>query len=139
MLDLANTRLESIEVVSSSLRESRFIGATLVGSFRDVVLTDCQFDLASLFMCSFSRTEFHACSLAEVDASGAELRSVLLDDCNLTGADFSKAEWERSEIRACDLTGFRGVEDLAGVHIPISDLLLMAPLLATTLGIIPIH
>src|SRR5690348_1441620 len=49
-LDLANAELPGLEVTCSSVRDSRLVGAALGGVFRDVVLSGCVLDLASLRM-----------------------------------------------------------------------------------------
>jgi uncharacterized protein YjbI with pentapeptide repeats len=136
-LDLANTTFTSLEISSTTLSESRLVGAQLTGALRDVTLHECQLDLASLRMAKLSRIEFHACSLVETDAYAAESDSVLFSHCDLTGADVTAATFARSEMSGCDLQNLRGVEALRGVQIPLSDLLPITPLLADALGIVP--
>ena len=114
VLDLANAQLDGLEVTCSSLRESRLVGAALGGLFRDVVVSDCLLDLASLRMAKLARCELHACSLTEADLYAAELESVLFEGCDLTGAHLSQATFELCELRRCELQGVRGIEALRG-------------------------
>ena len=136
-LDLANAELPGLEVTCSSLRDSRLVGAALGGVLRDVVVTDCQLDLASLRMCRLARCEFRGCSLVEAGLYAAELESVLFDGCDLTAADVSGATFALCELQRCELQGVRGIEALRGARIPLADLLAITPLLADALGIIP--
>ena len=135
-LDFANAQFDSLEISSATLSESRFVGAQLGGSLRDVTLTNCQLDLASLRMGKLARVEFRGCSLVEAEAYAATFESVLLTGCNLTGADLTAATFARSEIDRCELAGLRGIEALRGVRIPLADMLPATPLLADALGIV---
>jgi uncharacterized protein YjbI with pentapeptide repeats len=137
-LDLANAQLDGLEVTCSTLAESRLVGAALGGLLRDVVLSDCLLDLASLRMAKLARCELRACSLTEADLYAAELESVLFEGCDLTGAHLSQAAFELCELRRCELQGVRGIEALRGAQIPLADLLPVTPLLADALGIVPI-
>ena len=136
-LDFANAELPGLELTCSSLRDSRLVGAALGGVFRDVVLSDCLLDLASLRMCKLSRCEFRGCSLAEAGLYAADLESVLFDGCDLTAADLSGATFATLRAPRCELQGIRGIEALRGARIPLADLLPITPLLADALGIIP--
>jgi len=135
-LDLANATFDSLEISSTALSDSRLVGARLGGELRDAVLRDCQLDLASLRMTRLVRVELHGCSLVEADAYAASFDSVLLSGCDLTAADMTAATFARSEMERCDLQGLKGIEALRGVHIPLADLLPIAPLLADALGIV---
>jgi uncharacterized protein YjbI with pentapeptide repeats len=134
--DLANAQLDGLEITCSSLSECRLVGASLGGVFRDVAVSDCQLDLASLRMARLSRCAFHGCSLLEADLYAAELESVLFDSCDLTGADLSGATFALGEMQRCELQGVRAIEALRGVSMPLADLLPITPLLADALGII---
>jgi uncharacterized protein YjbI with pentapeptide repeats len=134
-LDFANAELPGLELTCSSLRDSRFVGATFGGVFQDVVVGDCLLDLASLRMCTLSRCEFRDCSLAEAGLYAAELESVLFEGCDLTAGDLSGATFALCELNRCELQGIRGIEALRGACIPLADLVPITPLLADALGI----
>jgi uncharacterized protein YjbI with pentapeptide repeats len=134
-LDLANAELPGLELTCSSIRDSRLVGAALGGTFRDVVLSGCVLDLASLRMCKLARCVFRECSLREVGLYAAELESVLFEGCDLTAADLSGATFAVSELQRCELQGIRGIEALRGARIPLAELLPITPLLAEALGI----
>jgi uncharacterized protein YjbI with pentapeptide repeats len=135
-LDFANAELPGLELTCSTLRESRLVGAALGGVLRDVVVSDCVLDLASLRMCKLSRCEFRGCSLVDAGLYAAELESVLFDGCDLTAADLSGATFALCELRGCELQRIRGIEALRGARLPLSDLLPITPLLADALGIV---
>jgi uncharacterized protein YjbI with pentapeptide repeats len=136
-LDLANAELPGLELTCSSVRDSRLVGAALGGTIRDVVLSGCVLDLASLRMCKLARCVFRECSLREVGLYAAELESVLFEGCDLTAADLSGATFAVSELQRCELQGIRGIEALRGARIPLAELLPITPLLAEALGITP--
>jgi uncharacterized protein YjbI with pentapeptide repeats len=137
-LDLANAELPELEITCSALRDSRLVGAVLGGVLRDVVVSGCVLDLASLRMSKLSRCEFRTCSLTEAGFYAAELESVLFDACDLTRADVSGATFGLCDLRGCEMAGMRGIEALRGTRIPLADLLAITPLLADGLGIVPL-
>ena len=58
-----------------------------------------------------------------------------LHRCDLKNADVRGAHLKRAELRRCDLTGLQGVDSLRGASMEWSDILDMAGVLASALGI----
>jgi len=65
----------------------------------------------------------------------AQLDDVRFHRCDLTRSDFRGARLKRCEFRRCNLTGLQGVESLRGAAMEWPDIVEMAGLLASTLGI----
>ena len=62
-------------------------------------------------------------------------RSVRFHRCDLSRADFRGARMQRCEFRRSDLTGLQGIENLRGSAMEWPDIVGMAGLWATALGI----
>jgi len=86
-------------------------------------------------MATLERVVFRDCRMAECDFYESSLTDVLFERCELREATFSGARMKRVEIRGCDLAGLQGVEALRGARLRWSDVLEIAPLLATALGL----
>ena len=99
------------------------------------MFVDCRLDLASFRHSVLERVAFRDCRLEEADFYGATLRSVSFERCVLVRATFSNAGFERCELRDCELEGLVGVERLAGIRMPLADVIQIAGLLATAAGI----
>ena len=134
--DLSNARLLGASLVWVDLRGCRATGLDVTEStLRHVTFHDCKIDL-SLFR--FTRTEsvrFVDCILTGADFSGAALGGAVLEGCDLTGADLSFANLEHADLRTTRLESLRGAGSLRGATIDPSQLVTLAPALASELGI----
>ncbi len=154
--DLSGSRLEYLRIVEGELRdcnlanlharEATFAGVAvergrLTGidlaeaTLRDVTIRDCRIDLASFRGARLERVRFADCVLAQTDFLDARLDSVCFHDCDLTGADLRGARLQACELRRNDLTGLQGVESLRGAGMEWPDIVNMAGVWASALGI----
>jgi uncharacterized protein YjbI with pentapeptide repeats len=78
---------------------------------------------------------FLNCRVREADFSQAKLEEVSFVDCDLSRAMFERASLKQSVMRGCGLSGLRGVSNLRGVRMPLTDILGNAELFASELGI----
>jgi uncharacterized protein YjbI with pentapeptide repeats len=78
---------------------------------------------------------FEDCVLAQTDFLEGQLDAVRFHDCDLKGADFRDARLKRCEFRRSDLTDLEGVESLRGAAMEWPDIVAMAGVWASTLGI----
>jgi uncharacterized protein YjbI with pentapeptide repeats len=155
-VDLSATRLRGLrmlEVCASALNAANgawpyasisrvtFAGSTLVGldlsngQLARTTFSECKLDLASLRMASLDDVVFVGCSLRGVDLYAAKLSTVRFESCDLHEADFSQATLSNVDLRTSMLTGMRGVGSLRGAVVDGTQLIDLAPALASELGI----
>jgi uncharacterized protein YjbI with pentapeptide repeats len=135
-LDWANQQARGLSARRVEVRSCRLTGCQLAeATFSDVTFADCRLDLVGLRMARLERVVFQDCRMAECDLYESSLTDVLFERCELREATFSGARMKRVELRGCDLAGLQGVEALRGARMPWNDVLEIAPLLATALGV----
>ncbi|HYM55372.1 MAG TPA: pentapeptide repeat-containing protein [Solirubrobacteraceae bacterium] len=155
-VDLSGSRLEHLRIVDAVLdgcnlanvqgrgarlsrvvvKDSRLTGIDLSeGVLTDVTFQGCRVDLASFSSRRLERVTFEDCVLAQTDFLEARLDSVGFHGCDLTNADLRGARLERCELRRSDLTGLQGVASLRGAAMEWPDIVEMAGVWATALGI----
>lgn len=134
-VDLANTEAAQSMLARAEVNGGRMLGAGLLEArLRDVVFTGVQLDFARLRGAHLERVRFVDCQLRDADLSLAKLESVVFEDCDLARADISRATFTRCELRGCMLDGVRGLTSLAGMSIPLPDVMELAPTLARAFG-----
>lgn len=134
--DLANLRAHGGAMMRSTISGGRLTGASWYGgSAADVVLRDCKVDFASFALARLGRVVFERCDLRESDFGGARLTDVAFRDCDLTRADFGEARFDRCHMIRCALDGARLGNDLAGLTMPLDDVVGNAAALADALGL----
>jgi uncharacterized protein YjbI with pentapeptide repeats len=124
---MSRVTFDSSTLVGLDLAESQ-LGAT--------TFSECKLDLANLRMSTIENVVFLGCSLRETDFHGAKLRSVRFAKCDLQEADFSQATLEMVDLRTSAVANIRGVGSMRGAIVDGSQLIDLAPLLATDLGIL---
>ena len=135
-LDGANLVLGRASIVRTAFHGGRLLGVSFPEALlQDVTFDDVQLDLASMRFTRLQRVVFRNCRMHEFDLSNSSFQSVLFDGCDLTGADFSKTSFERCELRGCTLDEARGIHDLTGVAMTLLDVVELAPLFASAMGI----
>jgi uncharacterized protein YjbI with pentapeptide repeats len=134
--NLANLQARSASLTRVSIDASRLTGIVLSqGKLVDVTLRGCRVDLASFTLARLERVTFEDCVLAQTDFLEAQLESVRFHDCKLNGADLRDARLKHCELRRSDLSELQGVESLRGAAMEWSDIVGMAGVWASTLGI----
>ena len=138
--------MRDVRLIATGLAETQWTDAALVASMAAG---------AEVFGAELRRVTFRGCKLDSVNFRGAELSDVTFDDCDLRDVDFAGATLTRtafpgSRLAKTDFTGvtmdatdLRGAElgiiidpgSLRGATISTAQLVLLAPVLAETLGI----
>jgi uncharacterized protein YjbI with pentapeptide repeats len=133
---LANVQSPSAELARVAITACRLTGMALPqAKLRDVTIRDSRVDLASFGVAQLTRVTFEDCLLAQTDFLDAQLEDVRFHGCDLTGADFRGARLRRCEFRRSDLTDLQGVESLRGAALEWSEIVALAGVWATALGI----
>jgi uncharacterized protein YjbI with pentapeptide repeats len=155
-VSLAGGRLQRARFTDVLMRDVRLIATSLAETqWRDAALVASMAAGAEAFGAELRRVTFRRCKLDSVNFRGAELTDVTFDDCDLRDVDFAGATLTRtafpgSRLAKTDFTGvtmdatdLRGAElgiiigpgSLRGAIVSTAQLVLLAPVLAETLGI----
>ncbi|HEY5137829.1 MAG TPA: pentapeptide repeat-containing protein, partial [Methylococcales bacterium] len=95
----------------------------------------CKLDLANFRFSKLTNVIFKDCTLEEADFYMAELRDVAFQNCVFEKTEFSGSKLRQVDFRTSDVLGVQGIGSLAGAIIDSSQLITLAPLLASALKI----
>jgi uncharacterized protein YjbI with pentapeptide repeats len=142
-----DTRLVATDLAESSLTDVWFSGCVLAGlqAFscvgRRVLLRGCKLDSVNFRDSKLTDVVFEDCVLRDVDFGSARLLRVRFPGSQLTGVDFSRVSCKDVDLRGArlgtqDTPGIKaGYDSLSGTRIDMPQLMTIAPLLASHLGI----
>jgi uncharacterized protein YjbI with pentapeptide repeats len=128
--DLAETTWQDTTLANCALAGVQTFGVL----FRRVVFRDCKLDSVNFRDGTLRDVTFENCLLRDVDFGSARLNAVTFRGCTL-GADFTKAALTRVDLRGADLRITAGYDALRGATIDNVQLIGLAQLLASHLGI----
>ncbi|HEX8182804.1 MAG TPA: pentapeptide repeat-containing protein [Candidatus Saccharimonadales bacterium] len=135
--DLIATQMAEAAWRRVLVQGSRCCGIQLQSSsLKDVTFIDCKLNLANFRFCKLTNVRFQNCVLEEADFYAAEMTDVVFEHCKLDKTAFSSAKLKRVDFRTSDITGVRNIQGLAGATIDSTQLMAIAPLLATELKIV---
>ncbi|THG33507.1 pentapeptide repeat-containing protein [Naasia lichenicola] len=109
--ELYDSNWRSIRIASSKLGYLNFRGSTVT----DVIISDCTID--------------------ELDLSGAEAQRIVFEKCVIRSLDVRQAKLLDVDLRGVELHEVSGVQNLRGTIVDSGQLDLLAPLLASSIGI----
>jgi uncharacterized protein YjbI with pentapeptide repeats len=134
--NLANVRAHRGRVERTLLQAGRLTGLDLFdATLIDVEFRGCRIDLASFGSARLQRVSFLDCVMTQTLFLDARFDSVLFEDCDLQEIDFRGVRMSDCQLRRNDLTGMQGVEGLRGAAMAWTDIVEMAGVWATALGI----
>ena len=135
--DLANIDASDGSILRVEIHDSRLTGFAFGdGRADELAVRDSNLTLASFARTRVRSAVFERVDLSEASFMDARLEWVLFSDCALRGADFRGATLKDCAIRGSSLDGVLGIDSLAGVAMPWTDLVASAAALATALGIV---
>ena len=141
------TRLIGADLAETALTDAWFSGCVLAGVqayscvARRVVLRGCKLDAVNFRDAKLTDVAFEDCVLRDVDFGSARLLRVRFPGSQLTGIDFSRVSGQDVDLRGArlgteDAPGIKaGYDCLGGTVIDMPQLMTLAPLLASHLGI----
>jgi uncharacterized protein YjbI with pentapeptide repeats len=138
---LGDTRLVAVDLAESSLVDTWLDGCVLAGIqafsvlLRRVLFRNCKLDSVNFRDSSFTDVTFEDCVLRDPDFGGARLSRVRFPGCVLTDASFRAATCSKVDLRGATLGITDGFDALRGATIDSSQLISLAPRLASHLGI----
>lgn len=105
------------------------------GNFLDFILSNSRVNLSNFRNATFTKCSFTDIDLSEADFSGSKLTTVRFERCMLDGADLSNCMFDSVEFVDCSLATISGITSFKGVTISEQNLIEIAPILASELGI----
>jgi uncharacterized protein YjbI with pentapeptide repeats len=141
------TRLVAVDMAESSLTDVWFSGCVFAGvqAFscvgRRVLFRGCKLDSVNFRDCKLTDVSFEDCVLRDVDFGSAKLSKVRFAGSQFVNVDFAKATCSSVDLRgarlgSADAPGIKaGYDSLSGTRIDSAQLMTLAPLLASHLGI----
>lgn len=134
-LESAGIQTHKANMLRVRMTDSRLTGAEFAeAKFEDCVFQNVKFDDAGFRFASFTRVRFENCILRQADFSNAKFSHVTLTGCELEGANFVSANCKDLDVTTEDLTLAKGLLGLKGATISETQLMQIAPLLASELG-----
>lgn len=141
------TRLVALDVAESALTDIWFNGCVFAGvqAFscvgRRVLFRGCKLDSVNFRDCKLNDVTFEDCVLRDVDFGSAKLSKIRFAGSQFADVDFTKATCSSVDLRGVrfgtsDTPGIKaGYDSLSGTRIDSAQLMILAPLLASHLGI----
>jgi len=134
-LESAAVQAHKATMLRVCMTDCRLTGSEFAeAEFQDCVFRNVKFDDVGFRFVSFKRVRFEGCILREADFSNAKFSHVVMTDCDLEGANFTSASCKDFDVSAEDLTLVKGLLGLKGATISETQLMQLAPLLASELG-----
>jgi uncharacterized protein YjbI with pentapeptide repeats len=138
--------LRDVRMTATSLAESSWIGSVITQSalsgaeaygavLRDVALRGCKLDSVSFRGARLTDVVFENCVLRDVDFTEAELTRVSFPGCTLAAANLTKVRLDSVDLRGAELGLIVDPPALRGAIVTPAQLALLAPVLASNLGI----
>jgi uncharacterized protein YjbI with pentapeptide repeats len=138
--------LRDVRMTATSLAESSWIGSVITQSalsgveaygayMRNVVLRGCKLDSVSFRGATLTDVAFENCVLRDVDFTEAALTRTSFDGCTLAAANLTKVRLDAVDLRGAELGLIVDPPALRGAIVTPAQLVLLAPLLADSLGI----
>jgi len=144
--DFLNLKLTKCDLIAADLsraswhriaiNQSRASGAQLQNStLRDITFNDCKLDLVNFRMSKIKNVIFKDCNLGEADFYEAKLSNVSFENCKLDKTSFSSVSLKNVDFRTSNLNEIEGLDSLSGAIIDSTQLISLAPRLASVIGI----
>ncbi|MCK9923177.1 pentapeptide repeat-containing protein [Frankia sp. AgPm24] len=134
--NLSNLQATNSSLVRVEMTACRMTGFSWAnGRLRDVTFRDCRLDFSSFQSSTATDSLFVDCNLRQADFHDADLRGATFRTCDLSGAQLSGARMDGTRLINCTLEGASGVTSMAGAVVASSDMVTLAHLFASALGI----
>ncbi|MEU8462280.1 pentapeptide repeat-containing protein [Streptomyces sp. NPDC029003] len=117
--DLGSVRWNESKLTRVVVRDTKLMGAALDGLVLDDVLFEgCKLDFATFEKVrATGPVAFVGCVLTEATFTDCDLSDVVFSECTLRLTEFGAGRYRDADLRSNDLSGIRGVANLAKVRI----------------------
>src|SRR5580704_12077622 len=144
---LRDVWLRDVRLTGTTFAEGAWLDVTMIGSslaglqvfgteLRRVIFSGCKLDSVNFRASELTSATFHNCVLRDVDFAGATLTQCSFPGSALTRVDLSKVTMDRTDLRDAELGLIIDTTSLRGAIISSGQLAIVAPVLATALGIV---
>jgi uncharacterized protein YjbI with pentapeptide repeats len=138
--------LQDVQLVTTGLAETSWQDVTITGAvlagteaygaqLNRVTLRGCKLDSVNFRDASLTDVTLDGCLLRDVDFGGASLARTVFTDCRLEKTDLSRVTLDQVDLRGAELGIIIGPNSLRGAIVTTGQLVMLAPLLADSLGI----
>jgi len=138
---VGDSRFVAMDLAESTFVDTWLNGCVLAGVqafsglMRRMSFRNCKLDSVNFRDCTLTDVTFEDCVLRDPDFGAAKLTRVRFPGCTLTGATFTNATCSSVDLRGASLGITAGFDALRGATIDSLQLMALAPLLASHLGI----
>lgn len=135
--DLSAIRLPNLSAQRVEVKSNRLSGAQIYeATLKDVLFKDCKLDLSNFRFSKLKNVVFEDCMLTEADFAGATFDNVCFKACTLEEADFSNVKVKKLDLQTSNILGINGISSLKGAIITPTQLIGIAPQLASEIGLV---
>jgi uncharacterized protein YjbI with pentapeptide repeats len=119
------------------LRDSRIGSAEIYESgLRAIHIENCKLGYVNLRASRLFDVQFTNCTFDELDLGGAQAERISFDGCSIRSLDLQNAGVKDFDLRGADVQEVAGIRNLAGVTINSMQLAMLAPAIASSLGLV---
>jgi uncharacterized protein YjbI with pentapeptide repeats len=138
---LVRCDMSGCKVYDAGLLRSEFLGCRMSGlqlgesTIKDVLFSNCKLNLANFRKCTMMKVAFENCILDDADFNYATLTDVSFINCEMNGTEFSGSKSSKVDMTNSDLRAIKGVKSLKHVRVTAEQLIDLAPLMASEIGL----
>lgn len=140
-VDVRKSDFSNVGMTNASLKRVAFSDCRMSGldvsqaQLHDIIFKGCKLDMANFRFADLRRVTFVDCQLTETDFLGASLFEVKFESCQLERTVFEKTTCKKVDLRTSELIEISGWTSLRGATIDGAQLTMIAPYLASALGL----
>lgn len=143
MLDteVRGSELSAAVMTGGIFNRVRFSGCRMAGvdlsrtHLQNVTFTGCKLDMANFRFAKLDGVKFEDCTIIEADFQVGELANVDFNDCTIERAIFDQCKIRSVDARSSELREVHGWRSLRGMTIDHTQLIHIAPELASEFGL----
>lgn len=155
--DISHSKIEQFELMDCEFKDCDFTASSFTaaswfnvgiyttratglqlssGKFRNVYFKGCKLDMVNFRFSDLQNVIFEDCVVHELDLYNAKMKNVSFINCDIEAVQFSGAKMHAVDLTQSYIVSLKGAGSLKGVHISNSQLISLAPYLASEIGII---
>lgn len=127
----SRTRWRDVRIEGGRLGSAEFYDA----EWQSVHFVGCKLSFVNLRGAKLRDVQFTDCVIEELDLGAAEALRLALPGTRIQRLDVSRATLQHVDLRGCEFDELTGVGSLRGAAVDTGQLMLLAPLLASELGV----
>ena len=134
--NLTASRISDSKLVRVVFKSCRLQGAGFSSSdLSDVIFEDCNLDLSNFNMATLRDVVFRNCSLNESSFVSSKQKNVTYENCTIEKIDIADTRAQNVILSSSQIYNVGGIASLKGFTLDMSQVNVLAPEFAATLGI----